>query len=119
MEEISKTLHSVVSKYSTTFMIIDALDEFQVSSSVRAKFLSEIFNLQAKATTNLFVASRPIPEITKKFEGKSTSLEIRANDEDVRRYLHENMLQLQQCVLKNSVMQEEIIVEIFKAVDGM
>ena len=68
-DEISKVLHSVVTGYSRAFIIIDALDECQVSDGGRRKFLSEIFNLQAKTGANLFATSRFIPEIMKEFEG--------------------------------------------------
>lgn len=75
--EISKTLRSTVGDYSRTFIIIDALDEYQVSNEARKEVLSEIFSLQAKTGANLFSTSRFIPEVTKEFEG-SISIEIRA-----------------------------------------
>ena len=118
LDEISKALHSVVTDYSRAFIIIDALDECKVSDGVRRKFLSEIFNLQAKTRASLFVTSRYIPEIMKEFEG-SISLEIRANDEDVRRYLDGHMSRLPSFVLRNHNLQEEIKAEIIKAVEGM
>ena len=45
VDEISKTLQSVVALYSRVFIIVDALDECQVSDGCRSRFLSEIFNL--------------------------------------------------------------------------
>jgi hypothetical protein len=57
LEEISNALHSVVPDFSTIFIIIDALDECQVSNGGRTKFLTEILNLQAKAAVNLFTAA--------------------------------------------------------------
>jgi Cdc6-like AAA superfamily ATPase len=55
-DEISKALHSVIasSSYSRVFILIDALDECQVSDGGRSKFLSEVLNLQAKTGVNLF-----------------------------------------------------------------
>src|SRR5204863_1803509 len=47
-EEISKELLSVIAIYSKVLIIIDALDECQVSHEDRRKLLSEIFNLQTK-----------------------------------------------------------------------
>ena len=81
-EEISKVLHSIVADYFRIFIIIDALDQCQVSDGGRRRFLSEIFNLQAKTGINIFSTSRFIPEIMKEFEG-SILLEIRASSEDV------------------------------------
>jgi len=115
-DEILKVLHSVAVDYSRTFIIIDALDECQVSD--RERFLSEIFNLQAKTGASLFATSRFIPEIAKRFGG-SISLEIRANDGDVKRYLGGKMSRLRQFVLRDSTLQEEIKTEITKAADGM
>lgn len=48
LDEISKALHSVVADYSRAFIIIDALDECQVSDGSRRMLLTQIINLQAK-----------------------------------------------------------------------
>ena len=114
-DEISKTLHSVTLGYTKTFIVVDALDECQ--SLERRQLLSEIFKLQASAEVNIFATSRFIPEITDKF--KSPSLEIRASEEDVRKYLSEHMQRLPLCVLMNQTLQEEITTSIINAVDGM
>jgi len=118
--EISEVLHSVVGNYSRTFIIIDALDECQVSDGSRKKFLSEMLNLQAKTGVSLFATSRFIPEIMEEVKGGiCISLEISASDEDVRKYLDGHMLQLPSFVLRSLDLQEEIKTEIIKAVDGM
>jgi hypothetical protein len=116
--EISRSLESVAAMYSRVFIVVDALDECQVSDGCRMKLLSEIFNLQAKTGANFFATSRFIPEITTKFEG-NVSVEIRASDEDVRRYLDGHMSQLSSFVVRNPDLQEEIKTEIIRAVDGM
>jgi hypothetical protein len=117
-EEISTALHSVIFTYSKAFIIIDALDECQVSDGGRRRFLSEIFNLHRKTGANIFVTSRSIPEIEIEFKGYP-SLEIYASCEDVRRYLDGHMLQLPSFILSNLKLQEEIKSAIVKAVDGM
>jgi len=117
-DEFSKVLHSVIADYSRVFIIIDALDECQVSDGGRTKFLSNILNLQAKTGANLFATSRFIPEITKEFE-KCISLEIYARDDDVRKYLDGKMSHLRPFVLRNSSLQEDIKTKIIEAVDGM
>jgi hypothetical protein len=118
VDEISKTLQSVVALYSRVFIIVDALDECQVSNGCRIRFLSEIFNLQEKRQASLFVTSRFIPEFDEKFK-ESMRLEIRASNQDVHRYLDGHMSQLPGCVLRSSELQNEIKAEIVKAVDGM
>jgi Cdc6-like AAA superfamily ATPase len=117
-DEISKELHSVVADYSRAFIVIDALDEYHTSYGDRWKLLSEIFNLQAKTGASFFATSRFIPEIRRKFEG-SASIEIRASEDDVQRYLDGRMSKLPSFVSRSSDLQEEIKTEIIKAVDGM
>jgi hypothetical protein len=100
------------------FIIIDALDECQVSNSCRTTFLLEMFSLQAKYGINLFITSRYIPEITERFNG-SLQLDIRASNQDVQRYLDGHMSQLPGCVLRSLDLQNEIRSEIINAVKGM
>jgi len=118
VEEISRTLQSVATLYSRVFIIIDALDECQVSDGCRSTFLSEIFNLQAKHRTNLFATSRFIPEITKQFD-RCRSLEIRASKEDVERYLVGHMGYMLASDEWSKQLQDEIKTGISDAVDGM
>lgn len=117
-DEISRTLQSVATIYSRVFIVIDALDECQVSDGCRMRFLTEILNLQAKSGLNIFATSRFIPDITEKFEG-CASLEIRASDEDVRRYLDSHIFRLPGFVRHSQKLQDEIKTAIVGAVDGM
>ena len=117
-DEISKALHIVATMYSRVFIVIDALDECQTSDRCRARFLAEIFKLQANTRANLFTTSRDIPDIVVKFE-HSLSLEVRASDEDVRAYLDHHMSQLRAFLRKDPHLQEEIKAGIVKAVKGM
>ena len=115
--EISRALQSIITLYSRTFIIVDALDECQ-ATECRTRFLPELFSLQARTGANLFATSRFIPEITDMFES-SALLEIRASDQDVRRYLDSHISRLPKCVLNSSDLQEKIKAMIIKAVDGM
>ncbi|KAJ8070934.1 hypothetical protein OCU04_001292 [Sclerotinia nivalis] len=117
-EEISKILQSVTALYSKVFIIVDALDECQMTDGSRERFLSELFNLQTTRQLSLFVTSRYVPEIKERFND-SLMLEIRANDQDVGRYLDGHISQLPGYVLRSSELQDEIKSEIIKAVDGM
>jgi hypothetical protein len=117
-DEISKALQSVVTDYSRTFIIIDALDECQVSDGGRRELLSNISSLQANTGVNLFATSRFIPEIVNEF-GKSITIEIRASDDDVQRYLDGRMSRLRPFVSRNISLRGEIKTEITNAVDGM
>jgi hypothetical protein len=117
-DEISKALHSVVADYSRSFIIIDALDECEVSDGGRKQLLSEISSLQAKTEASFFATSRFIPEIEKEFKGR-VSLEIYASDEDVQRYLDGHMFRLPSFVSSNFDLQEEVKTAIVSAVNGM
>jgi hypothetical protein len=116
LDEISRTLQSVASIYSRVIIIVDALDECQVSDGCRMTFLTEIFSLQTKTRANLFATSRFIPDITEKFNG-STIFEIHAHNKDVRLYLDSRISQSKQKLLETH--REEIKTEITKAVHGM
>lgn len=81
-DEILGVLYSITTNYLRVFVIVDALDECQVSDRSHRTILREIFKLQAKTRANLFATSRFTDEIMKQFEG-ALSLEIRATSEDV------------------------------------
>ena len=115
-DELSKTLQSVAALYSRVFVVIDALDECHVAD--RARLLPEIFKLQAKCGANVFATARPIPEIIYEFKG-AISLEIRASENDVRRYVDGHISLLPSFVRHSLGLQEEIKTGITEAVDGM
>ncbi|KAH6989117.1 hypothetical protein BKA56DRAFT_710473 [Ilyonectria sp. MPI-CAGE-AT-0026] len=108
LDEILNTLQ--------VFIIVDALDECQTTS--RKSFLLEIFALQAKCRANIFVTSRPIPEVTEKFKGLK-SLEIRASKEDVERYLEGHIGQLSVFDEWSQRLRDEVKTRILDAVDGI
>ncbi|KAF9780340.1 hypothetical protein IL306_000625 [Fusarium sp. DS 682] len=117
-DEVSSTFQSVVAIHARVFVVVDAVDECQASDRCRAKFLSELFNIQARYGINLLVTSRFIPEIVDRFRDAVT-LEIRANNEDVERYIEGHWEQLPSFVQRNRPIQEEIKAGISNAVDGM
>jgi Cdc6-like AAA superfamily ATPase len=117
-DDISRALQSVASIYSRVFIVVDALDECQVSDDCRSRLLSEVFNLQTKAGANVFATSRFIPEITEKFEG-STTLKVHARDEDIRSYLDGHMKTLPSFVREDPDLRGEIKTKIVGAVEGM
>jgi hypothetical protein len=106
-DEISGVLQSVAAAYSRVFIIVDALDECQISDGCRQRFLSCLFKLQEKCGINLFATSRHILGIETEFEG-NTVLEIRASEEDVRRYLEGHMFRLPGFVVRSLELQEEV-----------
>jgi hypothetical protein len=118
LDEILRALQSVMAAYLRVFIIVDALDECQAFDGCRAKFLSEIFSIQAKCGINIFATSRFIPEIIDQFKGCAL-LEIRAKSQDIERYLEGHMGQLASFVRENRELQNVIKIGILEAVDGM
>jgi hypothetical protein len=117
-DEIRNILHHIAATYSRIFIIVDALDECQVSHEGREVFLREIFNLQAKVGINIFATSRFIQDIEAKFD-QSIRLEIRASDTDVKKYLDQKLQDFPSWILKDNSLQTEIKSKIARAVDGM
>jgi hypothetical protein len=117
-DEILRVLQVVATACSRVFIIVDALDECQVSDGCRSRFISSIFTLQAKTGAKLFTTSRPIMDIERQFKG-CLSREILAMNEDVQIYLDNRMSQLPSFVRRNPDLQDEIKLGIIGAVEGM
>ncbi|KLJ13510.1 hypothetical protein EMPG_11549 [Blastomyces silverae] len=118
--EILGVLHSVVAGYPRAFIIIDALDECQVSGGVRSQFMSAIFSLQSKTQVNIFATSRPIPDIEREFQRiDAVSLEIRASDEDMGRYIDGHIWRLPSFVQQCPDRIDQAKAAIIKAAKGM
>lgn len=118
LNELSRTLQTVASLFSRVLIVVDALDECQLSNGSRSKFLTEIFALQSKTGANIFATSRFDPDVTESFKD-NISLEIRAHPEDVRRFIEGNMAGMPSYVKRSPDLQKEIITKIVQAVDGM
>ena len=118
LSEISRLLHSTILLYSRTFFLVDALDECEGSGQFRNTFIAELKKIQTNAMTNLYLTSRFIPEIEKEFK-ECHVIEIRANEEDLQRYLVGHMGQLPSFVGRNPSLQEEIKKAILQTTQGM
>ncbi|KAK6351852.1 hypothetical protein TWF718_004997 [Orbilia javanica] len=122
LAEISTTLQSVVALHKRVFIVIDALDECGGISWIR--LLKEVFSLQTQHGINLIATSRPIPEITKEFEG-FPSLRVRATSEDIEAYLDgcfdgsQSDFKFSLTILKNHNLRMKIKQGIIDSVDGM
>jgi ankyrin repeat protein/Cdc6-like AAA superfamily ATPase len=118
LDEILRALQSVIALYSKVFIVVDALDECQVSDGCRTRFLQELSSIQTKHGTNIFATSRFIPDIVDHFKS-NLSLKIRASTDDVARYLDGHIDQLPAVVQQDQQLQEAIKTRISEAVDGM
>lgn len=118
LEGILRALETLLTSYSTTYLVIDALDEFPDKEGTRSQFLHQIRLLQAKIDLRLLATSRSIPEIENEFESMP-SLEIRANDADVKQFVMGQVYRLPNCIQRDAVLQQTVRDEIVEAVDGM
>lgn len=116
VDELYKTLQSIMSLYSRVFIIADALDESQTLNNTRVNFLLRLFDIQIKNGINIFATSRHIPEIHEKFK-ESTVIEVRAHADDVRNYLDSQISQSDSKLL--DICREDIKTKITEAVEGM
>jgi hypothetical protein len=118
VDELSEALLSTVKIYSKVFIVIDALDECHITDGRLSRFLSEVFYLQKKSAVNVLATSRPIPEIEMKFQGHP-SKNISASEEDIRKYIDNNLTLIPSFALEYPTLQELIKTEIVAAAGGV
>ena len=81
LDELREALRAEVGRYSKVFIIIDALDELVEQD--RGRLIKEV---QSLANVGLLVTSRPLAVIEQILLGEM-SIDIRAHEEDVRKYV--------------------------------
>lgn len=116
LNEITAALQTVCSSYPATYVVLDALDE--CGNYTRDKVLKMLRQIQMRANVRLLCTSRFIPEIEEMFRSDPV-LEVRASEQDIRRYVMGQAPKLPRCVQRNSELAREVQEGIAKAVDGM
>ncbi|XEV01751.1 hypothetical protein FSHL1_007038 [Fusarium sambucinum] len=101
-EDIKMTLREVVKSFSTTFIIIDALDEHEEWD----KFLPDIIELQELTTANIFLTSRPKPTLSEKIQG-CLIYDIQADEQDVGMYIDQRMKEMMVLSDENKELDEK------------
>ena len=86
INELSNLLHSEVTRLSEVFILVDAMDECSVNDYTREELLTTLQRLLAMPNVRLMITSRPVASIEAQLQGM-TYLEIRAADEDIRKYI--------------------------------
>ena len=117
-EEIFSALQSVLASHSSVYLVIDAFDECSDREGMRSDLFNKLHTLQSKTDLHLMVTSRFIPEVVNEFKSALT-LEVRASEADVRRFVKARMDQLLKCVQHDDALQVEVQEELVKAADGM
>ncbi|MCJ1295671.1 hypothetical protein MMC34_007235 [Xylographa carneopallida] len=85
LAELSSLLHDEIQQLRKVFFVIDALDE--CLETIRYNFLEELI----KSGAQLMVTSRYLSVVEHDFKF-SARLEVRASDEDIRRYVEARMI---------------------------
>ncbi|CAI7620936.1 unnamed protein product [Penicillium pancosmium] len=118
-EDLLTTLHNTIAMYSRVIILVDALDEYQANED-RGRFLKDVFHLRShtETTCSIFATSRYNQLIEELFE-KAPRRIIRAQEEDVRKYLDMRIKGFQSKTLNDISLEEEVKVKITGAADGI
>jgi Cdc6-like AAA superfamily ATPase len=117
-EELLKVLKSVCFMYTAVYIIVDALDECSNGDGARDQLIDELCQLQISTSCHLLYTSSQIPEVMEKFQPHSV-LDIRANEEDVRRFLIGQIPRLPNCIRQDEQLKQEVLKQIAQKIDGM
>jgi hypothetical protein len=114
LDEFAKALKLEIGKYSKVFIVVDALDECREDDGTRTNLLRVLQSLAGMV--NLMVTSRDLVSIAREFE-ETKRLNIRANNQDVQRYIEGRIARAPRRHLK--VLQESIVRKMVENVRGM
>jgi hypothetical protein len=115
LDEIFGALQSVCSNHAIVYIVVDALDE---CTDRDGELIEKLRKLQARIDVRLLFTSRCIPEITQKFQSDSI-LEVRASEDDVRRFVVGQMPRLPNRIQRDKDLQCAVQNKIVEVVDGM
>jgi hypothetical protein len=115
--EVMPIIDSLLEKFPRTFIVMDALDE--CSEDYRYTVLDIISHLHSSGA-RIFTTSRPHIEPPKLKNDEWEYIEIRAQDEDIRRVFESTLLQKDSLRKRLSLeFKDEIVTAISKKSDGM
>ena len=113
-----EVLKAECDNWSQIYIIVDALDECSEKDATRQTVTKGLLSLQSSKRINILVTSRPIPSVLCNFEVWEP-LEIRADSEDIHRYLLGQVDRFSKRILAEKDLQAKIISGIIDAADGM
>jgi Cdc6-like AAA superfamily ATPase len=117
LKEAFQALQYTTKTYSTTFIIVDGLDECEPRE--RKKFLDKVFDLQKSSNASVFATSRYDHEIESRFK-HAMLLPISAARGDISLYAKENVGKISRFLAQESPEFKEIVVNtISDASDGL
>lgn len=116
--EICDMVKVLVVEFPQVYVTVDALDELPVSGQVCQILLTELRSLQKVQGLNLLMTFRPIPLMDHQLKD-CLFLEIRASNEDIKKYVSGRMSDLAVSARNDPRLQEAIAKSIVDTVDGM
>ncbi|KAJ7029871.1 ankyrin repeat-containing domain protein [Mycena alexandri] len=120
LDDVSTALNSALEQYSKTYLVVDALDEYPED---RRNILLQCLSTAIRGPTSvkLMLTSRPHLTLDTFFQ-KFETLEIRATEEDIGRYVDVQISKwprLSRHVHSRPELQDEIRRKMIRNVDGM
>lgn len=113
--DILKLLRWAVGEFARVFVVVDALDEGL--ANCRTAFLRELQKLQVQFAASIFTTSRHAVSGTCRFRD-SVQLRIRAPDEDLQRYIADNMPRLSSFTHASDEIQTAIVSGVVSSAKG-
>jgi hypothetical protein len=118
LSNILQVLQSVLSAFTTIFLVVNALDECSDRDGGRGQLFDNLHDQQTRKDVRLLFTSRSIPEITQKFHSNST-LEVRASKEDVVSFIIGQIPRLPRCIRRDDDLKFAVQNNIVEAANGM
>lgn len=116
LEHVYEALECVLTRYRRVYIIVDALDE--CNHPDRVDLIRNLTRLQEDCDLRLLFTSRDIPEISHHFHA-DTTLEVRANQQDITLYVKNQMPSLSRCIQKDDDLRNNVLEKVVAASDGM
>jgi hypothetical protein len=114
--DIERLLDIESRRFSSVYIFVDALDECTDDAGTRTTFMNALHDLPA--TVRVMITCRP--HILKhELDSENALIEIRAHDEDVRRYLEQRIPHFPACIRRKDCLTRDAIDVIVSSVEGM
>ena len=118
LDDIGDMLKVTATDFRQIYVVVDALDELPVSHRACQNLLANLRSLQEAQNVSFMMTSRFIPQIDHELQD-SLFLEIRANNEDIKKYIYGRICDLTTSAQNNLILQDDIANSIVDVVDGM
>lgn len=115
--EVFQLLSAVVAEYARTFIIIDGLEESDLSESDQHRFLKTLFSLQAGADVNILITGHLDWQI-ENIPDSVLSVGIHCADDAIESYFDKNRSKLPSPVREDTSLQQHVKSTMIQVADG-